>query len=520
MKFKRLKSKISEIEHKLKSRESLKEVRPNTARKSQKILVEMKKIGIEELPYSYSALERFIDSETMDTHYNKHYKGYVKKLNNALSNRIDGNIELEQLIKGISRYNKTIRDNAGGVFNHALFWKMLSPKKQRASGEVYQQIIKDFGDFSKFKRIFSTEALKNFGSGWTWLVITKTGKLKVMSTPNQDNPLMNVVKNGGYPILGLDTWEHAYYLRYRNKRDEYIRNFWSVINWEYVNELYNLQINKKLNETKKVKRIISEGASAGCNRNQVQNYRRLFNTNPEIKKRFMFTIMDILKEVFNDYWYEKNKYGKGQMSGVYDYEQKGRSVINKLNTNYTAFCTLVSDTNDYLKKYGIDVINFNGKSNSDQIKEVERLNKYLVELRYSLFDSQSPTFKTIMAGLDKTNKFGDKREVDAVVNLKEIFKTQNVKKVGELGDVDDMIGGIDATVTIDEITKTLQIKPFNRITEDKGKVTVYGTGNVKPYKTDFLVFHSNKLGTVVFENNNTKIVNGRYVFNESSKYNN
>ena len=230
--------------------------------------------------------------------------------------------------------------------------------------------------------------------------------------------------------------------------------------------------------------------------------------------------MDILKEVFNDYWYEKNKYGKGQMSGVYDYEQKGRSVINKLNTNYTAFCTLVSDTNDYLKKYGIDVINFNGKSNSDQIKEVERLNKYLVELRYSLFDSQSPTFKTIMAGLDKTNKFGDKREVDAVVNLKEIFKTQNVKKVGELGDVDDMIGGIDATVTIDEITKTLQIKPFNRITEDKGKVTVYGTGNVKPYKTDFLVFHSNKLGTVVFENNNTKIVNGRYVFNESSMYNN
>lgn len=519
MKFKRLKNKISEIEHKLKSRENLTEVKEIISQKSPQILTEMKKIGIEKLPYSYSALERFIDSETMDTHYNKHYKGYVKKLNNALSNRIDGNIEIEQLIKGISRYNKTIRDNAGGVFNHSLFWKMLSPKKQRAQGEVYEKIIKDFGDFSKFKRIFSNEALKNFGSGWTWLVVSKSGKLKVMSTPNQDNPLMNVIKNGGYPILGIDTWEHAYYLKYRNKRDEYIRNFWSVINWDYINELYSNQVNKKINETNQVKSIISEGSSPGCNRNQVQTYRRLFNTNPEIKKRFMYTIMDILKEVFSDYWYEKNKYSQGQMSGVYDYEQKGRSVINKLNTNYTAFCTLVTDTNNYLKKYGIDVINFNNKNHKEQLREVDRLNKYLIELRYSMFDANSTTFKTIMSGLDKTNKFGDKREVDAVVNLKNIFKTDNVKKVGELGDVDDMIGGIDATVTVNEETKTMQIKPFNRITKQNGKVTVYGTGNVKPYKTDFLVFHSNKLGTLVFENKNTKIINGRYVFTESSEYN-
>ena len=232
----------------------------------------------------------------------------------------------------------------------------------------------------------------------------------------------------------------------------------------------------------------------------------------------MFTIMDILKEVFSDYWYEKNQYDKGQMSGVYDYEQNGRSVINKLNTNYTAFCTLVTDTNEYLKKYGIDVINFNSKNNKEQINEVDRLNKYLIELRYKIFDSNSPTFKTIMSGLDKTNKFGDKREVDAVVGLKEIFKTDKVKKVGELGDVDDMIGGIDAVVTLNEQTKTMQIKPFNRVSKQNGKVVVYGTGNVKPYKTDFLVFHNNKLGTVVFENSNTKIVNGRYVFKESDEY--
>jgi len=197
MKFKRLKNKISEIEHKLKSRENLKEVTNIVSRKSKQILTEMKKIGIEKLPYSYSALERFIDSETMDTHYNKHYKGYVKKLNNLLSNRIDGNIEIEQLIKGISRYSKSIRDNAGGVFNHSLFWKMLSPKEQRAQGNVYEKIIKDFGSFAKFKKIFSNEALKNFGSGWTWLILTKSNKLRVMSTSNQDNPLMSGIKNGG-----------------------------------------------------------------------------------------------------------------------------------------------------------------------------------------------------------------------------------------------------------------------------------------------------------------------------------
>ena len=518
MKFKRLKDKISSIEHKINSREKLTEVNTNISHTPKQILTEMKKIGIEELPYSYSALERFIDSETMDTHYNKHYKGYVKKLNDALSSRVDGNIELEQLIKGISRYNKTIRDNAGGAFNHALFWKIMSPKKQRAEGEVYKKIIKDFGSFPKFKKIFSNEAIKNFGSGWTWLVVTKGGKLKVMSTPNQDNPLMNVVKNGGYPILCLDTWEHAYYLKYRNKRDEYVRNFWTIINWDYVNELYLNQTSKKLTETKIVKNIISEGFSAGCNRNQVQTYRRLFNTNPEIKKRFMSTIMDILKEVFSEYWFEKNKYSEGQMSGVYDYEQKGRSVINKLNTNYTAFCTLVSDVNKYLRKYGIDAINFNDKNRNKQLSEVDRFNKYLIELRYSIFDSDSPTFKTLMSGLDKTNKFGDKREVDAVVSLKKIFNTSDVKKVGELGDVDDMIKGIDAVVTLPEGTKTIQIKPFNRMNKKDGKVIVYGTGNVKPYKTDYLVFHSDKLGTEVFENKNTKIVNGRYVFNESSQY--
>jgi len=520
MKFKRLKEKISLIEHKInKSQDDKNYITESSMQIPKEILLEMKKIGIEKLPYSYSALERFIDSETMDTHYNKHYKGYVKKLNDALSKRKDGDLELEQIIKGISRFNVTIRNNAGGAFNHALFWKMLSPEKQRAEGEIYDRIVKDFESFSKFKKIFSNEAVKNFGSGWTWLILTKTGNLKIMSTPNQDNPLMNVVKDGGFPLLGLDLWEHAYYLKYRNKRDEYIRNFWSVINWNFVNDLYKLRTEKKVNEVKLVKDIITEGASAGCNRNQVQTYRRLFNTNPEIKKRFMFTIMDILKEVFSEYWYEKNQYEKGQMSGVYDYEQEGRSVINKLNTNYTAFCTLVNDINQYLRKYGIDAINFNNKNHHQQVQEVDRLNKYLIELRYRIFDSESSTFKTLMAGLDKTNKFGDKREVDAVENLKTIFNTDKVTKVGELGGVDDMIGGVDAVVELPDGVKTMQIKPFNNTKNENGKVTVYGTANVKPYKTDYLVFHNNNLGTLVFSNHNTLIIDGRYVFDEDSQYN-
>jgi len=182
----------------------------------QSFLLEMKKIGIEKLPYSYSAIKQFVDPETMDIHYNKHYKGYVKKLNDALSKR-KGEIELEDIIKSISKFDTKVRNNAGGAFNHALFWKMLSPKKP----------------------------IDRFGSGWCWLVLTKSNKLKIMSTPNQDNPLMNVVEGGGYPLLGLDLWEHAYYLRYRNKRDQYIKNFWNSINWEFVNELYKNYMNEK-----------------------------------------------------------------------------------------------------------------------------------------------------------------------------------------------------------------------------------------------------------------------------------
>jgi len=207
-------------------------------------LNEMKKIGIEKLPYAYSAVDRFINKETMDVHYNKHYKGYVDKLNKAISKRRGGDKELEEIVKDISKYNKKIRDNAGGAFNHALFWKMLSPEQQKCSGDIYDKITIDFGSYRDFKSKFEEVAKKRFGSGWVWLVIDRNNKLKVISTPNQDNPLMDVVKGGGYPLLGLDLWEHAYYLKYLNKRDDYIKNFWTVVNWKFVNKLLNSKLPK------------------------------------------------------------------------------------------------------------------------------------------------------------------------------------------------------------------------------------------------------------------------------------
>ncbi len=213
------------------------------------LLLEMKKIGIEKLPYAYSALNKFVGTETMNIHYNKHYKGYVKKLNKALSNTTLKYEDLEDIVKSISKFDTSVRNNAGGAFNHALFWKMLSPKKQIPKGEIFEKITKQYGNIKKMKDEFNEVAKERFGSGWVWLVLTKTNRLKIMSTPNQDNPLMNIIKDGGYPLLGLDLWEHAYYLRYRNKRDEYIKNFWNHINWNFVNDLFVLKSRKKLSES-------------------------------------------------------------------------------------------------------------------------------------------------------------------------------------------------------------------------------------------------------------------------------
>ena len=213
--------------------------------KKDVLITEIKKVSVDKLPYSYDSLERFIDRDTMNTHYNKHYKGYVEKLNVELEKIKGKDLDLEEIVEKISRFNQVVKNNGGGAFNHALFWKMLSPKKQEITDPILSKIEKDFGSFEKFKELFSSEAKSKFGSGWVWLVLTKNNRLKVMTTSNQDNPLMNTEKGGGYPLLGLDLWEHAYYLKYKNKRDEYISNFWKVVNWGFVNDQYTTQIKKK-----------------------------------------------------------------------------------------------------------------------------------------------------------------------------------------------------------------------------------------------------------------------------------
>jgi len=213
------------------------------------VISEIKKISVDSLPYDYNSFGTFIDGETMKVHYNKHYKGYVEKLNLELEKISGSDLDLEEIIKKISRFNTKVKNNGGGAFNHALFWKMLSPKKQKILDPILSKINKQFGSFDKFKEKFEEVAKTKFGSGWVWLILTKTNTLKIVTTSNQDNPLMNTEKTQGYPLLGLDLWEHAYYLKYQNKRDEYIKNFWKVVNWGFVNDMFINQTKKKLNES-------------------------------------------------------------------------------------------------------------------------------------------------------------------------------------------------------------------------------------------------------------------------------
>jgi len=479
-------------------------------------LLEMKKIGIEKLPYTYSALKQFIDAETMTYHYNKHYKGYVEKLNKALSKQKGGDLELEEIVKSISKFNKTIRNNAGGAFNHALFWKMLSPKKQKPSNKLLKQLNKDFGSYKNFKSKFEESAKDSFGSGWVWLVLTKKNNLKITTTPNQDNPLMNIVKDGGYPILGLDLWEHAYYLKYRNKRDEYIKNFWDVVNWEFVDKLFSLKDKTKLNESNMVKKILTESVGEKCSREMNEAIRFIFNVNPKVKNIFRYGIDDILKNVFPKNYYDKDKYSDGSMSGIYDLESGGRSVINKLNTNYSCFCILLRDVNKVLRASNQPELKMVGLPPFTQISNTKKLISIIDKYKERIFNTNSETFKNLMLTLGSTHTMGGETEDYAVGVLNKEFGDENVIQIGELGNKEDMIQGIDCKVKIDGETKTCQIKPYGNIVEENGIMTVLNTGQVKKYTTDWLIFARKGRGVSIFDNSNTKIVNGSYTFPKES----
>ncbi len=190
------------------------------------------------LPFEYTALEPHIDARTMEIHYSKHHNAYVTNLNAAIAGTDVEKLSIEDICKNISKYPMAVRNNGGGHFNHSLFWTILGNAGSKPSAKLLAAIESELGGMDKFKEDFNKAAATRFGSGWAWLCV-QGGKLKVCSTPNQDNPLMDIVTEcKGTPVLGLDVWEHAYYLHYQNRRPDYCAAFWNVINWDEVSRRY------------------------------------------------------------------------------------------------------------------------------------------------------------------------------------------------------------------------------------------------------------------------------------------
>ena len=193
------------------------------------------------LPYDTDALAPVIDQQTMDIHYNRHHAGYVKKLNQAVADNAElQDMELQDIVENVSNYSDAVRNNAGGHYNHSLFWQVMAPVGDggEPSPALQQAIQQAFGSQQQLQSAFNEQAATRFGSGWAWLIVDDQGKLQVTSTANQDNPLMDVVEQQGTPILGLDVWEHAYYLKYQNKRGDYAQAWWKLVNWQEVSKRY------------------------------------------------------------------------------------------------------------------------------------------------------------------------------------------------------------------------------------------------------------------------------------------
>lgn len=191
------------------------------------------------LPYAHDALEPHIDTQTMQIHHGKHHQAYVDNLNKAIAGSEHENKSLEELVKSAGSISPAVRNNGGGHWNHSFFWTVIGPNAGgQPTGALAEAITKTFGSFEAFKEKFNTAGATRFGSGWAWLIKKDDGSLEVTSTPNQDNPLMDVAEVKGTPLLGCDVWEHAYYLKYQNRRPEYLAAFWNVVNWNKVSELY------------------------------------------------------------------------------------------------------------------------------------------------------------------------------------------------------------------------------------------------------------------------------------------
>ena len=193
------------------------------------------------LNYNLDALEPHIDARTMEIHHGKHHQAYVTNLNNAIAGTDAENASIEDICKNISKYPMAVRNNGGGHYNHSMFWSILSPNGGgQPKGALAEAINKTFGNFEDFKTKFNAAATTRFGSGWAWLIKNANGDLEICSTPNQDNPLMDIADVKGFPIIGLDVWEHAYYLHYQNRRPDYINAWWNVVNWEEADKRFGI----------------------------------------------------------------------------------------------------------------------------------------------------------------------------------------------------------------------------------------------------------------------------------------
>jgi Fe-Mn family superoxide dismutase len=205
----------------------------------------MKTINTKEfpaLPYAFDALEPYIDARTMEIHYDKHHRAYFNNFVNAVKGTALENSPIEKIFSEVSKAGDAVRNNGGGYYNHVIFWENLGKGSSVPSAELSAAITKAFGSFDKFREAFSNAAKTRFGSGWAWLYVTPDKNLAVGSTPNQDNPLMDISPVKGTPLLTIDVWEHAYYLKYQNRRPEYIEAFWNVVNWDVVNERYRVAV--------------------------------------------------------------------------------------------------------------------------------------------------------------------------------------------------------------------------------------------------------------------------------------
>jgi hypothetical protein len=261
--------------------------------------------------------------------------------------------------------------------------------------------------------------------------------------------------------------------------------------------------------------LIKESKDEFCSPSEIEEIRTMFNVNPLTKDLFKNEINGMLKLVYPKNYYAYGKYSPNSASGIYDLESEGRSVINKLNTNYSCFCQLKNDLNLALSKLNKPPLTFSNKGANEQMEETKRFIRALNYYKDRIFSTKSTTYNKLMKILTQTNAWGEFREVYVVEKLKEIFGENNVVKIGDLGSMKDMVGGVDCEIKTNTGVKTAQIKPYSRIDDDSINTTIYNSGGVTEYKTDWIIFMNSKNRILIFDNLNTKIVNGNFVIPSS-----